>query len=32
MSEEEKQFNLIFFFIISVAETTLKAEPKPINM
>ena len=28
MNGEEKQFDLIFFFIISLAETTLKAEPK----
>lgn len=28
MSGEEKQPDLIFFVIISIAETTLKAEPK----
>lgn len=28
MSGEEKQSNLIFFVIISIAETTLKAKPK----
>lgn len=29
MSGEEKQSDLIFFLIISIAETTLKEEPKP---
>lgn len=28
MCEEEKQSDLIFFFIISIAETALKAVPK----
>lgn len=28
MNGKEKQFDLIFFFIISIAETTLKAKPK----
>lgn len=28
VSREKKQFDLIFFFIISITETTLKAESK----
>jgi hypothetical protein len=32
VNEEEKQSNLIFFFIISIAETTVKAESKEDNV